>query len=747
MSTSDPPQERGAGAAGASPVPVGFRFGDVEVDVRAMRVLRGGEPVELEPKVFDLLVFLAGNPGRVIGKDEILERVWQGAYVTDNALVRAVAQLRRALGDDAAHARYIETVRTRGYRFVAQVAGNEGPAPAMAGSVEPPASDWRGPGAGRAVAVVLAVTVAVTVSLAGYQLLRSARVGAERRAVVTGAPQQVTVSPAYDGGPAFSPDGTHLAFSSERGTADPSPEIVVRRLDDGEELLLTSDGGGNVDPAWSPDGRWIVYHSMARGGLWLVSPLGGSPRRLTDLGSQPAWSPDGREVVFNFQNTSALAPWSWATSRAALLWVVDVESGELRQLTHPGQPAGGHGEPAWSPGGQTIVFSAGDQFGRSRLWRVAASGGEPVQVESAPGDPEEWVDWRSPVFVSEEVLWAVRVSRGYSVWRVPLWTGGQATEILPVAPDGIGDLAFSAATDRLAFAAHETASRIAQVVIAADGSAAEVSTVASGRSRLSSPRFSPDGARLSYGRARGGAEPDLVVVGARGRASDGASGDRDELETEVVVGAMASHHQWSSPTSVFALDKDRSGLTSIDVETGQRRVLELPGAWREAAERDRAAFFVMSSDVSRVVVGLRPDPAGAALELFGWRADEPEPRQLTELGAISEFPSWSPDGGKLAFQVSRPEQPEQDELWVVDFENDDPPGYSCVSLGARGVLGSTPMERAWPTRRNAAVVGTSRSSRRARRNGFSGSTRATWATCAGPTGRRLATASSSSTPR
>ena len=100
---------------------MGFRFDDVIVEPSEYRVSKHGEAVMLEPKAFQVLIFLLERRGRLVSKDEILDAVWEDAFVTPNALTRAVAQIRRALGDGSRNSRYIETVPTRGYRFVADV--------------------------------------------------------------------------------------------------------------------------------------------------------------------------------------------------------------------------------------------------------------------------------------------------------------------------------------------------------------------------------------------------------------------------------------------------------------------------------------------------------------------------------------------------------------------------------------------------------------------------------------------------
>jgi DNA-binding winged helix-turn-helix (wHTH) protein len=98
-----------------------YVFDDVCVDRAAMRVTRAGQAVTLEPKAFDVLLHLLDNRGMLVGKAQLLETVWSGTFVTENNLAHAVSQLRRALGDSAKTARYIETVPRRGYRFIAPV--------------------------------------------------------------------------------------------------------------------------------------------------------------------------------------------------------------------------------------------------------------------------------------------------------------------------------------------------------------------------------------------------------------------------------------------------------------------------------------------------------------------------------------------------------------------------------------------------------------------------------------------------
>ena len=81
--------------------------------------MRGDQDVPLSPHLVDILTFLARRAGEIVTKDALLETFWPDVHVTENTLTRAIADIRKALGDDPAGPRYIQTVARRGYRFVA----------------------------------------------------------------------------------------------------------------------------------------------------------------------------------------------------------------------------------------------------------------------------------------------------------------------------------------------------------------------------------------------------------------------------------------------------------------------------------------------------------------------------------------------------------------------------------------------------------------------------------------------------
>jgi len=99
-----------------------YVFGDFEIDPANRTCLRGGEELPLTARVFDILLVFTENPGRLLKKDELIERVWHGDFVEDGNLARNISTLRRALGDDAKEYKYIATIQGQGYRFIADVA-------------------------------------------------------------------------------------------------------------------------------------------------------------------------------------------------------------------------------------------------------------------------------------------------------------------------------------------------------------------------------------------------------------------------------------------------------------------------------------------------------------------------------------------------------------------------------------------------------------------------------------------------
>lgn len=161
-----------------------LRFEDYLLDTGTRELSLAGAVVAIEPRVFDLLVFLAANSERAVSKDELQDGVWPGLVVSETALTRAIMKARRAVGDDANTQRVIKTVHGHGYRFVAKLEAEQ---PAMAAAPQrvavPPPDATSVADAERSAAVVSAPTrfwrlslpvfaAAVLIAVAAWVVLR-----------------------------------------------------------------------------------------------------------------------------------------------------------------------------------------------------------------------------------------------------------------------------------------------------------------------------------------------------------------------------------------------------------------------------------------------------------------------------------------------------------------------------------------------------------------------------------------------
>ncbi len=102
-------------------VPAVHSFDDLELDTALFELRRQGAKVPLEPQAFDVLVYLVSHRDRVVPKEELMDAIWGGRFVTEAAVTSRIKQVRRALGDSGQAQRAIQTVHGRGYRFVAPV--------------------------------------------------------------------------------------------------------------------------------------------------------------------------------------------------------------------------------------------------------------------------------------------------------------------------------------------------------------------------------------------------------------------------------------------------------------------------------------------------------------------------------------------------------------------------------------------------------------------------------------------------
>ena len=98
-----------------------YYLGDQRIEPARCVILTAAGEIRVEPRVMDVLVLMVTHAGQVVTREEFINSVWNGTFVTDEVLSRCIYRLRQTLGDDSRNPRYIETVSKRGYRLIAPV--------------------------------------------------------------------------------------------------------------------------------------------------------------------------------------------------------------------------------------------------------------------------------------------------------------------------------------------------------------------------------------------------------------------------------------------------------------------------------------------------------------------------------------------------------------------------------------------------------------------------------------------------
>ena len=403
-------------------------FGPFSIDVEERVLRRDGRPVPLTPKAFDVLAALVEQPGRLVSKEELLQKVWPDTFVEESNLAYNVFALRKALGDTAGNGHYIETVAKRGYRFTATVTpvkgGNDvstlervpgAPVPEAAGAGPefrasgetapgPATSDNRRYGPRRLLRAA-AWFAAGVICTSGAVLLM-----VPRKPVPTPSVIRAQISPGVQLGEAssfaVSPDGQQLVFA---GTgSDGVNRLWVRRMDadvarplSGAETALDA-----LTPPmfWSPDSQSIAFTGV--GQLNRIDVRGGAPRTVCTLPNGAiggSWNAD--DVIVVGQPTGGLLRCPAAGGAVSEVTRLDATKSESAHLLPSFLPDRRHflylsvsrTAPEWSG---VYVGSLDDEPGARRPDRLLATGFGAAYV------PGEGASTGHVVFLRDQTLFA-----------------------------------------------------------------------------------------------------------------------------------------------------------------------------------------------------------------------------------------------------------------------------------------------------------------------------------------------------
>ena len=192
---------------------------------------------------------------------------------------------------------------------------------------------------------------------------------------------RLTINPAKDYDPSWSPNGDRIAFVSNRENG--VDQIYVMNSD-GLNLTRLTDNATHQEPAWSPDGEKIV-HVRNKGGLqvWVMDADGQNQTRLTQIGSNahPSWSPDGNQIAFVSVRDGGVG-----------IYLMDKTGNNQEILTRPMAPPG---HPSWSPDGKWIAYESPDEESNFQI-SVVKTDSSGLSKRLTHNPPDKWRPAWSP---------------------------------------------------------------------------------------------------------------------------------------------------------------------------------------------------------------------------------------------------------------------------------------------------------------------------------------------------------------
>ncbi len=409
------------------------RFGDFELNCETSQLLRDSQPIKIQPQPLRILQLLVERSGQTVSREELRHHIWNGSTFVefDQGLNYCIRQIRRALDDDASSPTYIETLPKQGYRFIADVAVDdwnakvvpvESPSPIKLSATPAPVPS---PFARRGALFVAAAILTLVFAGVAVTLYLSLRPPPRAIPIANSRYIQLTDFTDSASGPVLSPDGRMLAFFRGGDGFFASNQLYVKILPNGKAERLTNDLRWKYGPAFSPDGSEIAY-TVIDGKTFetkTVPVLGGESHPLLENAAGLTWlGPD--QVLFSRLRTGlhmGVVTGTLSTRQFRDLYFPDQEEemamysyvspdhrvalalqmggdeggwGRCRLISLEGLfaarlvgPKGVCSAAAWSKDGSWMYFTV-ETDGKFHLWRQAYPNGAPEQLTSGPFEEE-----------------------------------------------------------------------------------------------------------------------------------------------------------------------------------------------------------------------------------------------------------------------------------------------------------------------------------------------------------------------
>lgn len=521
------------------------------------RLLHGVESqVRLKPLLDRLLRHFLDEPGKVLGRDFLIEQVWTRSQVNDEVLSRAVAELRALLSDDARDPRFIETLSKGGYRWVAPVSREEMPQPPDAMHVDQ-AADRSAPAPRWRHAYVIAAMLGLVLLMAWLGMRRPAHEDPTPAGLALDLldSRPLATDPRLEFDARFDGAGQVVYIRSELGSN--GSELVIVDPRSRAERILWSDPRPLRNPAVSPDGREVALIRRSETGceLWSVVLVDARRRQLAEcarVAEGIEWADAGASIIY-----TGLAR---DDGHAPGLALVNPASGAQRSLTNPELGEGAHVDPRLSADGTRLAYAA--KFdGEGQLWLT------------------DWPNMHRPQALlkrAEPIYGHAFEPDGKALWVAGDLTRYRALHRLvpgqePVLIGGRGALSIDLAKDGAAVWSDARYDGDIHLQRAGRG---DSEVIARSNRYESNPEFSPDGKRIALVSNRNGSEAVLLF---------------DLGDASVLPLALEPRFRWVRPT--WSLRDGSLVLTAYEeVQTRLYRYLPDRAVLEPMANVEHGAF-------------------------------------------------------------------------------------------------------------------------------------------------------------
>jgi Tol biopolymer transport system component/DNA-binding winged helix-turn-helix (wHTH) protein len=597
-----------------------IRFAPFELVLEPEELRRNGIRVKVSGQALQVLIVLASEPGRLVTREHLRKVLWPATSFGDfeHGLNAAVNRLREILGDSAVNPKYIETIPRQGYRFIAamEVEEKQVTSPPQIASTEPPKLPAKPPF--RRWWIPVAVAACILISLICLRLKTRLEEASRLSRIQHLSVVPFTSLPGNVTSPAFSPDGSEVAFGWDGGTEGAGYDLYLKVIGSESPLRITWHPSEKLSIAWSPDGRAIAISRVSKegaSGIFLVPPTGGPERKIYSrsstywYGNELSWSPDGKYLAFTDHPETSY--------QSIILYLLSMSTLEATPVTTDCKEAA---LPSFSPKGELLAWVCSYAWGMYSLRLLHLGDGSVTELQHGEGGIGG-IGWSRD---GDDIVYSSPLIGG-GLWELAL-THPERAQKLTIGHE-VSDVTVSPSGHRLVYVQGSTNINIWQLDL--EGPRAQAHKLIVSSAAQESASISPDGRRIAFESDRSGALEIWVC--------DGDGSNALQLTS---FGVQTGTPRWSPDGGLIAFDSrfgGESNLYTVDPAGGIPVKLNIDVSDKSQpswSPDGKWIYFIKGDDNDEPSVWRVPSRGGHAVQL----ANNP-----------ASYPLASPDGQYVYF--------------------------------------------------------------------------------------------------